>query len=207
MPVISFTSKDGDLVIIDGEHFTPDQEAKILAAAPSLVARDLSKTFLELKAREARWLAQASEEQQQIGWGDYAWLRVTGDGSPLGPPSATIYGHIATRDQFITRERQAIRSLQSRGLEAVAEAEETLALLDAAYPRGWRYGNWFSKIEPDGELGEHHVVNLHPISTRAYRLARIRDWPDTPPTEEEVAALAAVSPTRQQPKRWGGRDR
>ena len=182
MPVFFYRGRDYDLISLDVEHLSEEEEEGLLSSAAADARAGLNKRFLELRAREARWLAQATPVQRTIGWGGYAWARFEAHGN-ITLPSCTIYGHIYTRDQFRAAERDAGQRLAAIGTEA-RELEASLDHLDSAHAQGWRYGMWFSQLETDGEPGEQHIANLHPMTGRQFRDARRDGWPEVPPLEE-----------------------
>jgi len=194
MPVIGFESQAGDWVSTDVEHLTADQENELLSLAKPETRPSLVAAFLELDARQRRWLAVATPAQRAIGWGGYAVTRWDGEGgNALSPGPCTIYGALMTRRQFIAAERNAMASLGGVGTVSlnfggggidlpVRDPEQTVAEMDAAYDMGWRYGRWWSKAEPvDGDPGEHHIANLTPITAKQFRRARLAGWPEEVP--------------------------
>lgn len=101
-------------------------------------------------------IAQTLPEQWDITWGDYVIRR---------QDDVAIFGVVFTEDEL------------SFGTEASPEEiEEELRGLRSAYGRGYRYGRWFSIVEPNGELGSAHVCSLWKISQDDFELARGKGW-------------------------------
>jgi len=114
--------------------------------------------FLAESEREA--IANTLPEQWQITWGSYV-VRVV--------ERLVIFGIVYTEEQFL-----------NTSLKGEAEYDEEIrAELDdlrAAHERGYRYGRWFSEVEPDGEYGSAHVVNLWRITEEDFVAARHNGW-------------------------------
>jgi len=185
VPVIRYHAADGTLVLLDVEHLPAADAELVLASARPRDRRSLERMFVEMRARELRLNAMATEAQQRIGYGDHATLRWEGSGNPLEPPPCTIYGRIYTEAEYRRRECDAAAELSRQGEEA-RPVEESLAHRDASHRNGWRYGWWHSAIDPGGEPGEHHVATLTPITARQFRTARRDGWPDEVPLERET---------------------
>jgi hypothetical protein len=47
---------------------------------------------------------------------------------------------------------------------------------DDSYTRGYRFGRWYSVVEPDGEVGSAHISACWPISRRDFEYARRNGW-------------------------------
>jgi hypothetical protein len=185
MPVIQYTSADGTLVLLDIEHVTAAEEDQILASARPKDRPILNRAFQELYLRETTYRAAATEEQQQIGWGDHAALRYEpppGAGPSWLPTPCTIYGWVYTRDHARRSECAAAASLSRQGIPA-RPVDDSMAHLDAAHAAGWRFARWYSKLSPEGEPGEQHIATLIPVTAAQFRAARRDGWPDEIPPE------------------------
>lgn len=179
MPFIGFNDRAGNFVGADMEHVSVEMETRLLAECQPGQRLALARAFLEMSARERRWLALATAEQHAISWGGYAWARWDGgEGGPLAMPPVTIYGALPTRRQFVAAERESHDRLKAIGYAHWLGPEQVITEMDAAYRRGWRYGNFFSQASPEGEHGEQHVVNLHPLTVAEFRRARRDGWPE-----------------------------
>jgi hypothetical protein len=120
--------------------------------------------FQFMAQQEAEAIAHTLDEQWAIGWGTYV-LRVV-DG-------LWIFGKIFTEAQFLEVE-------QFDEAELDEEGQYELQHLRDMHERGYRYGQWFSEVVPNGEYGSSHVVNLWEISYPDFREAQARGW-EVPP--------------------------
>lgn len=120
--------------------------------------------FDSMKRDEDAANERATQEQRDIGYGDYFIRTRRSFGDEL-----TIYGHIMTRDEFITSERDAGSPED--------ELSWTLEGMDSSYTRGYRFGWCYSEVEPDGELGSTHVSTMtRKITKEEFDAARERNW-------------------------------
>ena len=121
-----------------------------------------------LAEQEESAIADTRPEQWQITWGSRV-LRMYSIGSGDDDLLA-IFGHIYTEAEFLAENPQP------PGSEAEEEILAELNDLRDQYTRGYRYGRWYSTLEPHGEWGSAHVVSLWEITTEEFNEARMRDW-------------------------------
>jgi len=106
--------------------------------------------------------SQKLPEQDAITWGDYVVRLVN-----TGDKELAIFGHILTEEEILHRE----------GLtEPDDEFLFTMERIREAHHAGHRYGEWFSKILPEGETGSAHVVSLWQIEEADFVYALDHDW-------------------------------
>jgi len=97
---------------------------------------------------EARAIRAAIPRQWEISWGAYV-LRVV--------DTLVIFGHIwGSSDYEYTEELEHERINN--------------------YPRGYRYGKWYSEVLPEGELGSAHVSTLWEITEQEFMAAEKNNW-------------------------------
>jgi hypothetical protein len=79
-----------------------------------------------------------------------------------------IFGYIFTEDELREGER-------SHGADE-DELAFTMEVLAKSYERGYRHGRWYSVVEPEGELGDTHILNLTPITRNDFEEAQSYGW-------------------------------
>lgn len=122
----------------------------------NIVGFDSMEEMLAYQAeQEAIANAQVLPKQLEITWGDYVFRVIDG---------LAIWGEIFTRETFLGPNED--------DEELIAEWED----LQDAYDRGYRYGQWYSVVEPKGEYGSAHLVNLWKITERDFERARLVNW-------------------------------
>lgn len=104
--------------------------------------------------QEAVAISESLDEQWRITWGSYVFRQIEG---------LSIWGHIMTPAEILGEHPDE---------EAIAELEQ----LQDAHARGYRYGKYYSTVEPAGEYGSAHVVSLWPIGQQAFERARLVGW-------------------------------
>jgi len=121
----------------------------------NIVGFDSMEEMLAYQAeQEAIANAQVLPQQLEITWGDYVFRVIDG---------LAIWGEIFTRETFLGPDPDE---------ELIAEWDD----LQDAYDRGYRYGQWYSVVEPNGEYGSAHLVNLWKISERDFQRAHLLNW-------------------------------
>jgi hypothetical protein len=131
--------------------------------------------------QEALATADALPEQWEITWGDRV-LRMVDD-------TLAVFGHIFTEREFLAENSKP----------GQAPDEEILYELDSlrdAHTRGYRYGRWYSTVEPDGEYGSAHVVSLWGISKQDFATARSNGWRLWPELSDRVYSAASEAAAR-----------
>jgi hypothetical protein len=185
--VITFKSADGTLVIGDIDHVTREEEDRYLSLAPPRHTLDVGRRLIHLRVEEARLRALATPEQWAIGWGghvavlmgmlrDCAQRNATRYGmASVGFPPA-IYGELFTPEQIDAGAEEVLATAERLGM-TLRNRRDSEQVHYAAHAAGWRYGRWFSAADQDGDVGQHHVACLRPISARQFRAARRDGWP------------------------------
>jgi hypothetical protein len=123
-----------------------------------------------LLAEERSMIARTLPEQWNITWG--ARVVRNADGLP-------IFGHVFTEREFLG---ESITGDPAQDEETMAELDD----LRDAHERGYRYGRWYSTVEPDGEYGSAHVVALWEITETDFERARAGGWTLWPELAERV---------------------
>jgi len=102
-------------------------------------------------------------EQLSITFGGYAIRFV-----PHGDLTLAIFGHVFTNEEMVSKE-----------VESGASSDELIVILSKfhqLYADGYRYGEWFSVICPEGEVGDAHVTTLWPITEADFEHAKNNRW-------------------------------
>lgn len=116
---------------------------------------DIEAYFAQMRAEEEAANANVHPDQAALTWGDH-FVRFY----EMGPEGIlAIFGAIYTASDY---ER-------SEGAQGLAEAEERMA-------RGYRFARCYSVIEPEGELGDTHVVTVWPITPEQFAQAKAAGW-------------------------------
>jgi hypothetical protein len=178
--VLQYTSRRGELIIVDLAHIPAGHQELILGDARPEYHAGLIRAFAAGAVREHRWLAMATRAQREIGWGSYVWLRYEPPASEPFALACTIYGHIPHLEGVVAAEEGAAVNLAAAGVEPMP-VEMTVAALRESYRFGWRYGHWYSEVEPGGEPGENHIAWLTQMSRAEFERARRLGWPEVPP--------------------------
>jgi hypothetical protein len=113
-----------------------------------------------LMQQERQAIENALPEQWNITWGARV-VRIV--------DKLAIFGQIYTEREFLAENTKA----------GEAPSEEILYELDDlrnAHQRGYRYGRWYSVVEPEGEYGSAHVSTLWEITTLDFDTARAGGW-------------------------------
>lgn len=103
---------------------------------------------------------------------------------PYPEGDCIIFGEAWSREQAIASE---VRCGADRD-----EAEHTQTGLDDSRKRGYLFGRCYSLIEPDGEIGSTHAVDVVPVSEDVFELARANDWMPNPKPSGQALARALV---------------
>lgn len=180
--IMSYTSVTGNAVMAELAHATQRQERFLMGDARPADKLTVARTLAAMAITERRLLATASPAQRAIGWGSWAWMRFEPRMGVLSIPDRplTIYGYIFTQSELERREREALARLMAMG-HAAQDPADTIAACHESHRLGWRYGTWYSEIEPEGEPGENHVAMLHRLSRVQFEAARTAGWPQEPP--------------------------
>lgn len=96
-----------------------------------------------MREREDAANARLTPEQKEVDWGD-CWVQAGDD--------MLIFGRCMTRDEVRTSEQECGAPPD--------EVEWSCASIDEAHGRGYRYGQAWSVLEPDGEYGSTHIASM-----------------------------------------------
>jgi hypothetical protein len=108
--------------------------------------------------QEAIAIADTLPEQWEITWGDYVIRFVE--------PDLVVWGDLWTQEKLVESETSDDEE------ESRVELEQAMD----SHGRGYRFGQWFSEVEPAGEYGTAHVVSLWKITKREFEIAGENDW-------------------------------
>lgn len=120
-----------------------------------------------MKQAENKANEMATEDQKQIGYGDY-FIRIWEADRMFGGDDLKIYGRIMTREEFIKTEKDC-GALDD-------ELAGTMQTHDSSYARGYRWGWCYSIVEPTGELGSTHVSVMRKIGKEEFEEAERKGW-------------------------------
>lgn len=194
MAILTFRAEDGMLIIADVDHMCAAEEDRLLGMCAKGARAGLAVRIIQLKAAERRYAAAATPQQWAIGWTGYVKVRMAALRRSVGranaryamaPPEAmprAIYGELMPQAQITARaDHGDISAAEALGVSEVLapwgfrpDAEDVIR---SAHAAGWRYGTWFSEVDPDGDLGQHHVAHLDSISRAQFFAARRDGWP------------------------------
>jgi hypothetical protein len=121
----------------------------------------------DMQRSEAAANERVTDAQKAIDYGDY-WLRQAHVG---GGEYLTVYGRCWTRDEIIKGETEAGSDVEA------GELEYTMAVLDSAHSRGYRFSTAYSQWEPDGEIGDVHISTMAKITKELFDEAKALGWP------------------------------
>ena len=161
---IQYLAKDGTIVIVDEEFTTQAHEEQMIATARADYVAPLKEAFIQMRAKEARMQQSATPGQRAIE-GD-AYVRRFYATPFQGP--LEIWGIIWSLDTLAERER-------ATGAPE-AEVQAAVETFRDGYGRGWRYGEWFSVVEPGGEYGSAHVSTLELMTEYQFAAAKAAGW-------------------------------
>lgn len=138
--------------------------------------------FQYMADQEEKAMLDTLPEQWQIKNGDRVFRQVEG--------GLSIWGQIFTWDEFLADNTPA-------GKKPDEEILQELEDLKNAHDRGYRYGRWFSEVEPDGEYGSAHVVSLWRISHSDFEIARRNEWQLYPALAYQIETEVQAARTRE----------
>lgn len=141
--------------------------------------------YMENQEREAN--ESILEPQRVIGWGSYVFRLVE---------DLAIWGYIFSENKFVIEEMLAEGSATKEELEA-----ELVDLRDS-HARGYRYGMWYSVVEPTGEYGSAHISALWPITKEDFEIGRANNWELVPVIANRIAdeIITAVNTMKERKK-------
>lgn len=138
--------------------------------APQVIEfTDIEEAFDFMRANEEAANASVTDDQKKIVGDCFVKRQVQyGDGYLL-----TIYGEVWSMETFTESEKKYLN------LDDPDEKEEFDMIISSqkdTYERGYRFGKWYSVVEPDGELGSAHIVSLDLIEEAEFNAAKERGW-------------------------------
>jgi hypothetical protein len=139
--------------------------------------------FAYMDEQERIAIAGALPEQWLIDWGSWA-VRMVED--------LAIFGEIWDQEQVL-------------GPDPDEEAEEELRQIIDSHRRGYRYGKWYSEVEPEGEYGSAHVVSLWEISKDDFEVGRRNGWRIWPELAFRIRRDVTAARTRKESNDEGSR--
>lgn len=128
-----------------------------------------------MREAEERANAQVFDRQRSIGYGDY-WCR------PVPEYGVFVFGYVWPQDKA------------EKG-----EARSTVTSLRDSFERGYRFGDAYSVMEPEGELGTTHVANMWPISEEDFIENKAHNWQPTIEFVERIFREANEAKRQQNP--------
>lgn len=133
----------------------------------------------DMRANEEAANERLAPEQKALTWGARVYRIEHG---------IHIFGHVYTREEALAAEialsppEEVERGLPEESVERLAEGLE----------RGYLYGRWYSVIEPDGEIGSAHRLNVWPMSETLFEAVRQAGWSIDKMNPEDAYALGKV---------------
>ena len=130
----------------------------------SIQGFDSLEEMLQYQAeKEQEALHNTLPEQAAITWGDYVFRMVD---------DLAIFGHIMTPAEYLSDTIGSDEPDEA----TVSEIEGEMKGLERSHVHGYRYGKWFSEVEPTGEYGSAHVVALWGITQEDFEQAERNGW-------------------------------
>lgn len=126
-----------------------------------------------LSAQAQESMEHLYEPQRGITWGGYA-LRLQPYEEAGETKVLAIFGYIYTVEEIEKQEIAAGSDVEGGELRYMMER------LYELYDEGYRYGNWYSTICVEGDIGDAHLSTLWPITEADYHHALNNRW--EPPT-------------------------
>jgi len=126
-----------------------------------------------MRRNEQAAQARTLPAQQAIADGEEHWYYRRAD-SPWTGGDVDIFGHIPSIADSIAKERSYYGDPMDD--QERAEFSGVRHGMQDRLSRGYVFGNHFSVVEPNGELGSVHVSSLIPISKEAFEEARAAGW-------------------------------
>lgn len=112
-----------------------------------------------MRRQEAAANQQVTPEQAEIGFDAY-WMRPFDD--------FIIFGHIPTPEAIEASERSLGATEE--------ELDYTMEAIKEAHDRGYRYGQAYSEVEPEGEWGSTHISTMVQITKDQFEAAKGHQW-------------------------------
>lgn len=128
----------------------------------------IEEVFEALQAGERHANANLAPEQAALTYGQH-WVRFYDI-----PDKILIFSKVDTVEEFAEAERQA--AIRAEEPMTVGELAYAINALRERHERGYLYGTCYSKITPEGELGDTHRGHVWPISPGLFNLARAARW-------------------------------
>lgn len=150
------------------------------------------ESYEELEAymqkEEQAAIERTMPAQWLIGWGSYV-IRVVEE--------LVIWGHIYSETEFLDLERSTEGGMAP---EAEEEIQAELESLKEAFNFGYRYGKWYSVVEPTGEYGSAHVSSLWEITKADFLAGSANGWELTPELGKRLQTeiLGSVSSPKEE---------
>lgn len=163
-----------DHVILTDSELAMDEDALALQATGSL---HVFGSFAGQFPSWAEFMAARTEAETRLNARTEFWQRtllvpafaVREYDMPGGDP-LTIYAHLVDAYEAGERERAS-------GAGEV-EVRAFRRRVEDAMKRGWLWGTFYSKVEPEGEMGCVHRSQLdHVVSPYEWDVARAEGWP------------------------------
>lgn len=122
--------------------------------------------FAEMARQEDLANDKVTDAQRIIGTeGHHWWMRLD--------HSFLIVGHVPTIDQTIAAERAYFpKDKADWNEEQTEEYESIIAGMYERWGRGYRFGRAYSEVEPRGELGDTHIVEMIEITEAEFDVAQ-----------------------------------
>ena len=121
-----------------------------IAPGIKIIGFESMEEMLTYQAEQERdAIEDTLDEQWAIPWGAYVFRVIDG---------LVIFGRLFTREEYME------------------DSGATGELADAWFDRGWRYGQFYSAVVPDGEYGPTHVINLWTITKEEFDRGHANGW-------------------------------
>ena len=120
---------------------------------------NLDDMFARIQEGVEQAKSRATDEQNAITYGDY-WVRLWKD--------LFIFGYIMTEDELYSGS-----AYDNASEEEIAYEKEQAK---RTYADGFRFGQAYSIVVPDGELGDTHVSTMQRITKNQFEAAKLCDW-------------------------------
>jgi hypothetical protein len=126
--------------------------------------KNLEEIFEQMDQAEAEANERVLPAQRAIDWNERVFRAVSdGEGGAIA-----IWGKVWSQEEWQRREADAGAT--------EAELRSSLQVLLSSHDRGYRFGEYWSVVTPEGEIGSAHISSLWPITVDDFEVAKRNEW-------------------------------
>jgi hypothetical protein len=121
----------------------------------------------------AAFAAMTAHQRDLLDGREFYWFRYY----PEFGEGFTIWGHRESLEQIAARyEAKAAECVAKNDAEGAAEWRDSIVSDRASLADGYVFGEAFSEVEPDGELGSTHAAVMIGVPAEWYAIAASCNW-------------------------------